>query len=193
MTAASVTPGAGRVPIANSSGKIVRGWLEDVSIDHLDTVDPTVTDDVDAGYEVGNRWLNTTTFDEFLLIDETAGSAVWELVRCPMRTTALTNGVLAIPDQVLVDDWGTVQWELQASNLDGRRFRRTLSASHDGTAGADATAATVSGLGHGAVPAAFTYDVDVDGAGASQYLRLRLIVTEDDWTVVTTRLPQKAS
>jgi len=44
---------------------------------HPDTRDPTVDDDSDAGYIVGARWINTTTGEEFVLVDDTAGAAVW--------------------------------------------------------------------------------------------------------------------
>jgi hypothetical protein len=50
--------------------------------------DPTVNDDTDDGYGVGRRWLNTTTDAEFVLLDSTAGAAVWLL------TTVTDHGAL---------------------------------------------------------------------------------------------------
>lgn len=44
------------------------------------TVDPTVNDDVDAGYDIGSRWTNTTTDAVFFCADSAAGAAVWQLV-----------------------------------------------------------------------------------------------------------------
>jgi hypothetical protein len=41
------------------------------------TVDPTTTDDVNAGYDVGSHWINTVTQNEFVCVSNTAGSAVW--------------------------------------------------------------------------------------------------------------------
>ncbi len=42
-----------------------------------DDRDPTVDDDTSLGYSVGNRWINTTTGEEFVLVDATDGAAVW--------------------------------------------------------------------------------------------------------------------
>jgi len=44
---------------------------------HSDTRDPTVDDDSDAGYIVGAHWVNTVTGEEFVLVDDTPGAAVW--------------------------------------------------------------------------------------------------------------------
>jgi hypothetical protein len=41
------------------------------------TTDPTVNDDADAGYQVGDHWVNETTGHEFVLTDSTTGAAVW--------------------------------------------------------------------------------------------------------------------
>lgn len=41
------------------------------------TVDPSVTDDEDAGYSVGSIWINVTDGKAFTLVDATAGAAVW--------------------------------------------------------------------------------------------------------------------
>ena len=40
--------------------------------------DPTVTDDTNAGYEVGDRWLNNTTDTWWVCFANTAGAADWE-------------------------------------------------------------------------------------------------------------------
>ena len=39
--------------------------------------DPLVTDDNTKGFEVGSRWINTTTGKVFHLIDESTGAAIW--------------------------------------------------------------------------------------------------------------------
>lgn len=39
--------------------------------------DPTVTDDSNAGYSVGSRWINTNTDDAFDCVDSTVGAAIW--------------------------------------------------------------------------------------------------------------------
>jgi len=40
-------------------------------------VDPTATDDTNAGYEVGSIWINTTEDTYFICVDATAAAAVW--------------------------------------------------------------------------------------------------------------------
>ncbi len=42
------------------------------------TTDPTITDDINAGYSVGSRWINTVTNKGFLLLDPSSGDADWE-------------------------------------------------------------------------------------------------------------------
>ena len=41
------------------------------------TTDPGVGDDTADGYGIGSLWINTTTPEAFLLLDATAGAAVW--------------------------------------------------------------------------------------------------------------------
>jgi hypothetical protein len=57
------------------------------------TSDPTVTDDIDAGYEVGDRWVNTASDTIFSCADNAAGAAVWVDVTGSGITdhTGLTN------------------------------------------------------------------------------------------------------
>ena len=43
-----------------------------------DTVDPTITDDADAAYEIGSLWTNTTTNIVFICTDAAVGAAVWQ-------------------------------------------------------------------------------------------------------------------
>jgi len=49
--------------------------LQDIT--HTATTDPTVNDDVSAGFLVGALWINTATREFFTCIDNTAGAAVW--------------------------------------------------------------------------------------------------------------------
>lgn len=44
---------------------------------HLDTVDPTVNEDAPS-YEVGDIWINETSGEPFICVDNTDGAAVWE-------------------------------------------------------------------------------------------------------------------
>jgi hypothetical protein len=41
------------------------------------TADPTATDDDGDGYEVGSRWVNTSSGEEFVCVDASTGAAVW--------------------------------------------------------------------------------------------------------------------
>jgi len=40
-------------------------------------IDPTVNDDLAAGYPVGSLWINTTTKSFFVSVDSSAGAAIW--------------------------------------------------------------------------------------------------------------------
>ena len=42
------------------------------------TTDPTVTEDLAAGYLVGSTWINTASGEAFILVDNTTGAAVWQ-------------------------------------------------------------------------------------------------------------------
>lgn len=44
-----------------------------------DVIDPTVNDDGQAGYEVGNWWLNTLTNSLFQCLGINTGAAIWQL------------------------------------------------------------------------------------------------------------------
>lgn len=44
---------------------------------HVDTVDPTNTDDASKGYQVGSLWLNTVKQELWASIDDTTDNAVW--------------------------------------------------------------------------------------------------------------------
>ncbi|MBD3328235.1 hypothetical protein GF340_02930 [Candidatus Peregrinibacteria bacterium] len=45
---------------------------------HRDSVNPTNNDDIADGYMTGTLWINTSTDAAFILLDESAGSAVWQ-------------------------------------------------------------------------------------------------------------------
>lgn len=55
------------------------GWRggSGASLYTMAAVDPTALDDVDDGYRVGSRWINTVSDDEFVCLDNTAGIAIW--------------------------------------------------------------------------------------------------------------------
>lgn len=57
----------------------------------VSTVDPTVTDDSEHGYAVGAHWVNKTTDEEFVLVDGTAGAAVWTSTTAAGMTNPMTT------------------------------------------------------------------------------------------------------
>ena len=63
---------------------------------HVDTVDPTVTDDTTKGYDPGSLWLNTTTKHLWVCIDASTGAAVWDDIKSDdtLVFTFLNNGAV---------------------------------------------------------------------------------------------------
>ena len=47
---------------------------------HQNTVDPTVNDDESNGYTTGTLWINTTTDESFISVDDTTGAAIWNQI-----------------------------------------------------------------------------------------------------------------
>lgn len=56
------------------------------------TVNPTSSDDANAGYYLGNFWINTVTPESFVLVDSTNGSAIWKTQTDNHATTELDGG-----------------------------------------------------------------------------------------------------
>lgn len=56
------------------------------------TSDPTVNDDIGDGYNPGQTWVNTTTPEAFVLVDNTLGAAVW------VSTTTAAGDYVSIRD-----------------------------------------------------------------------------------------------
>jgi len=55
--------------------------LETISVDNLEAVNPpNVDEDITQGYEVDSKWVDTTTNEEYVCVDNTAGAAIWNLV-----------------------------------------------------------------------------------------------------------------
>ncbi len=52
-------------------------WTLDLNKISVDTVDPTVNDDIDDGYGVNSLWFNTTDETVFACFDASSGAAVW--------------------------------------------------------------------------------------------------------------------
>ena len=95
--------------------------------------DPTVTDDLAAGYLVGSTWINTTSGEQFVLVDDTTGAAVWQ------STTSSGGGGAPTDADYLV---GTAQAGLSAEivvgttpggELGGTWASPTVDATHSGS------------------------------------------------------------
>ena len=78
----------------------------------------------------------------------------------------------------LVDTYGSRTGELIVTKTDGVRVSRRCTITHNGITAADATAATLSTVGHGSsadlVAATPWLDADVSGVGVAQVVRLRV-------------------
>lgn len=76
----------------------------------LSTGDPTADDDEADGYAVGQEWTNTSTGQQFVLIDATEGAAVW--IAVPRELDDLADVNAAAPDDgdVLTWDDGAGEW-----------------------------------------------------------------------------------
>lgn len=58
------------VPDGNSGSSVQNNYTA--------TTAPTSTDDSSAGYSVGSVWVDTTSNERYVCLDDTAGSAIWE-------------------------------------------------------------------------------------------------------------------
>lgn len=85
---------------------ILKPRLED-SNNRIDTVDPVATDDTTLGYQNGNIWINVTTPEAFMLLDNTAGAAVW--------TSITQGGVPVSPFEITSFDDGEASTQLIGS------------------------------------------------------------------------------
>lgn len=77
---------SGWFTVATIAGDAYVPWRDGKAIDEVATAksnlaattDPGVTDDGNAGYAKGSKWLNTATPEVFELLDPTPGAAVWK-------------------------------------------------------------------------------------------------------------------
>ena len=83
---------------------------------NVDTVDPTVTDDANAGFSIGYHWINSTTKNIFQLADDTNGAADWRLV-----------------SGVYVEDEGSSLGTFERFNFTGRAVTATDAGSREAT------------------------------------------------------------
>ena len=54
------------------------GVLTSLKANRAAAVAPAVTDDVNSGYAIGSRWIDTTNDKEYVCTDATAGAALWK-------------------------------------------------------------------------------------------------------------------
>lgn len=54
------------------------------------TSDPTVTDDINASYDIGDIWVNTTSDESFICLDNAAGAAVWKTTTFEGSTSSVS-------------------------------------------------------------------------------------------------------
>jgi hypothetical protein len=86
--ATDVTPSAAVwVQVASGGG----------SSTHIDTVNPTVTDDSSSGFTIGQTWINTTTDSAFIVTDVTVGAAVWTSITAGGGGSVAAIDVTAVP------------------------------------------------------------------------------------------------
>lgn len=116
-----------------------------------------------------------------------------ELEELQLGPFTMVTTVTQTLDSLPCDDYGGAVWDLTFTKSDGTRLTRRVTATHNGTSAADATAATCSITGTGISSELTTLDVDVSGAGTAQVMRLRLAMTfaSGTWKVSAWRLPQK--
>lgn len=74
-------------------------WIvvsKDLPLDKVDaTVDPTTTDDTNAGYSVGSRWVNVTDDTAWICVDATASNAVWKRISDENEPTAFLSELIS--------------------------------------------------------------------------------------------------
>jgi len=69
------------------------------------TTNPAVTDDIDLGYEVGSKWINTASGAIFECVDNTDGAAVWKEI----TSTGVDPAVKLLNTQAGIDCTATGQ------------------------------------------------------------------------------------
>jgi hypothetical protein len=53
------------------------GNVENLKVNLTAIVAPAVTDDSNAGYAIGSRWIDTATDKEYVCLNSSVGTAVW--------------------------------------------------------------------------------------------------------------------
>lgn len=117
-----------------------------------------------------------------------------EALQTAVQTLPTTVAVTL--DSIAVDTYAAAKWEATFTKSDGSTIHATVHARHNGTDAADATTASCT-VEYNADAAALaeltTLDVDLDGVGAAQVMRLRATMTygAGTWKASSHRYPMK--
>lgn len=88
-----------------ANGRMVRtgeGTYTTIKDNLTAIVDPTVNDDALAGYTAESRWINIMSGEAFILVDATAGSALWESITDNIADIVSSAGEVTTPDDAWV-------------------------------------------------------------------------------------------
>jgi hypothetical protein len=140
----------------------------------------------------GTKWNILGGFGRWALYDANGVIKRW-LEFGPGKGPSVEVDVSTSPltiDEVLVDDYDKVVWEIKATKGAAKRYS-TIKAGHDGHAGADASNWGSTGeidlITFGTLGASFSVDLN-GSSGATQAMRLRCTTTEDDVIVSARRI-----
>jgi hypothetical protein len=166
------------------------------------SVAPAVTDDVDLGYTVGSRWIDTTADKEYVCLDNTDGAAVWtETTQAGggggspnCKEAFLTGNVTIVNANTAYDgpslsleagDWlvmitmsfssaNTSQTHLVAQIYDGSAVVADASGYHGGGAGGGATFSCSARITLGSTTTVYARGVSIRGSSDSAILATAL-------------------
>lgn len=79
---------------------------------HDQTTNPTATDDINSGYQVGSRWVNVTDDTAFVCLDNTATAAVWK-----KTTSEVDNQAAQATADATTTDTGATWGDLAGATL----------------------------------------------------------------------------
>ena len=112
-------------PHAVTKGEVGLGNVENTLSNFNATTNPLVTDDSNAGYSVGSRWINTTTDEEFVCVDASVGAAIW------INTTFDSSEVTL---DLAYDNGATITADSGPVNIEGYTTQAPLRIAPSGTA-----------------------------------------------------------
>ena len=165
--------------------------VENIKVNLIATVAPTVNEDSDDGYSVLSRWADVTADKEYVCLDATVGAAVWT------ETTGVGGGGTTITAQSFSESVAHLTTDADA----GKAFTITSFPDHaqitairvraDWTAGQQANTGTAlinDANGVSATDTEITYDNAIADFAIGDYVNVegeRIRVTADTGTVLT--------